>query len=313
MKVLVADDSAAARHVLQRALSTLGHDCTLAADGDSAWDLYERDGADVFISDWMMPGKNGDELCRLVRRRDNPSYTYFILLTSLEDEEHIVQGMEAGADDYLKKPFDLVDLRARFISAARVTALYARLSTQQTEMEDLNQRLFVESRRDPLTRIGNRIALVEEMTALRVGAKRYGHRYCVAMFDVDKFKAFNDSRGHLAGDHVLKTVADTLAKTCRAGDSVYRYGGEEIIVVLPKQTLETATLAADRMRAAIETLAIPHPACGPEAVVTISGGVARLADADGDDFEPVLKRADEALYRAKEQGRNRVETGSELS
>jgi two-component system, cell cycle response regulator len=310
MKVLVADDSAAARAMLQRTLGTLGHDCTVAVDGASAWELFERTGADVVISDWMMPGMTGDEFCRLVRGGTRQSYTYFILLTSLEDQEHVVQGMEAGADDYLKKPFDLADLQARLISAERVTALYAKLNSQQAELEDLNRRLFAESRTDPLTHIGNRMAMDADLVQLSARASRYGHWYCLTLFDIDKFKAFNDSRGHLAGDQVLKVVASTLADACRSGDAIYRYGGEELLVVLPEQSLESANVAAERMRAAIEALAIPHTACGPGAVVTVSGGLARLEERDGSDFDAVLKRADEALYRAKELGRNRVEIDS---
>lgn len=309
MKVLIAEDSDVARALIQMTLSSLGHEWIAAQDGDAAWELFQSEAPDVVISDWLMPGMNGDELCRRVRQHPGASYTYFILLTSLAAQAHVVRGMEAGADDYLKKPFETDDLNARLIAAARVTALHERLTAQQTELETLNRVLFEESRHDPLTRVGNRIALRERLTLMSGTAQRYGHAYCVALYDVDNFKTFNDTQGHLAGDRVLSAVADALGSRGRTGDTVYRYGGEEFVVIFPEQSLENAATAAERIRQEVVALAVPHPACGPGAVVTVSAGVAKLEESDNGDFEAVLKRADEALYRAKELGRNRVDVG----
>jgi diguanylate cyclase (GGDEF)-like protein len=254
-----------------------------------------------------MPGLDGDELCRRVRQHQDGSYTYFILLTSLAAQAHVVRGMEAGADDYLHKPVDTDDLHSRLIAAARVNALHERLGAQQTELEALNRTLFEESRNDPLTRVGNRVALREYLTELSGSVERPARDYCVALYDVDKFKAFNDAKGHVAGDGVLCAVAEALGSCARSGDAVYRYGGEEFVVVLPNQSLENAAIAAERIRGAVSSLAIPHPACGAGAVVTVSGGVAKLEKSDAGDFEAVLKRADASLYRAKDLGRNRVD------
>jgi diguanylate cyclase (GGDEF)-like protein len=309
MNVLIAEDSATARAMLERTLSELGHTCIVAKDGEGAWELFKSGRPEVVISDWMMPGIDGDELCRRVREYPASSYTYFILLTALDAQAHIVLGMEAGADDFLKKPFDADDLRARLIAAERVTALYERVNAQQAELKTLNERLFAESRHDPLTAVGNRIALREELALLSARATRYGHAYAVALYDVDKFKAFNDTQGHLAGDHTLRAVADALAAGCRSGDAVYRYGGEEFVVLLPEQDLESAAAATERLRSAVAALAIAHPACGTGAVVTVSAGVAELEPSDAGDFEAVLKRADLALYRAKELGRDQVSRG----
>jgi two-component system cell cycle response regulator len=308
MKVLIAEDSAVARVMLETTLSSLGYEWITARDGDSAWELFLRYAPDVVISDWLMPGLDGDELCRRVREHQDGSYTYFILLTSLTAQAHVVRGMEAGADDYLHKPVDSDDLHSRLIAAERVNALHERLRAQQTELEALNRTLFEESRHDPLTRVGNRIALREHLTQLSGTAERHRHDYCIALYDVDKFKVFNDSQGHLAGDRVLCAIADALGSRGRSGDAVYRYGGEEFVVVLPGQTLENAASVAERIRQAVLSLAIPHPACGAGALVTVSGGVARLEQSDAGDFEAVLKRADAALYRAKNFGRNRVDT-----
>jgi two-component system cell cycle response regulator len=310
MKILIAEDSATARAMLRQLIERLGHDCLVANDGSEAWELFTDQGADVIISDWVMPGIDGEELCRRVRERPDAPYTYFIMLSSLDDTGHLLRGMEAGADDYLKKPFDRDDLTAKLISAARVTKLHRSLHAQQVELEQLNVRLFADSRHDPLTRLGNRIALNEELARQSARATRYGHTYAVALFDLDRFKLYNDSRGHLAGDEALRAVAETLAEQCRETDSAYRYGGEELLVVLPEQSLQSAAVAAERMRASVEALAIPHPALGGAAVVTVSAGVATLDEADAGEFEAVLRRADAALYRAKELGRGRVEIGA---
>lgn len=312
MRVLIAEDSAVARIMLKRALTTLGHDCMIAEDGTAAWELFVRHGADVVISDWMMPGMDGDELCRRVRERSAGSYAYFILLTSLDDQGHVLEGMEAGADDYLKKPFDVDDLKATLIAATRVTGLHERLRAQQDEMEKLNRRLFEESRRDPLTGLGNRNALREGLAQQRDRSEHYGHDYSLVLCDVDKFKAYNDTVGHLGGDDVLGALAGVLTGELRGGDSVYRYGGEEMLVVLPEHSLDSAARVAERLRAAVEGLAIPHVA-GGRGVVTISAGVAHLEQSDDADPEAVLKRADQALYSAKARGRNRVEIASPSS
>jgi two-component system cell cycle response regulator len=310
MKVLIAEDSAVARVALETTLSSLGYDCMVAEDGEAAWDMFLACEPDVVISDWLMPGIDGDELCRRVRERPGASYTYFILLTSLEAQAHVVRGMQAGADDYLKKPFDTDDLHARLIAAGRVVELHERLHAQQTALEVLNQSLFEQSRHDPLTHVGNRIALNEQLPELTARAQRYGQTYSLALYDLDRFKLFNDTQGHLAGDHVLSAVAKVLASEARTEDTVYRYGGEEFLVVLPEQTLEDAQAAAERVREGIFALSIPHPACGVGAVVTVSAGVAQLEPADAGDFEAVLQRADAGLYRSKEHGRNHVDVSS---
>jgi two-component system, cell cycle response regulator len=309
MVVLIADDSAVARVALQTTLSTLGYQCIVAEDGEAAWDLFLSCAPDVVISDWLMPGIDGDELCRRVREHPGASYTYFILLTSLAAQAHVVRGMEAGADDYLKKPFDIDDLNARLIAAARVVALHERLRSQQAELEGLNRSLFEESRHDPLTGVGNRIALGEQLVQLTARAERYEQTYCVALYDVDDFKSFNDTQGHVAGDAALNAIASALKGAGRAADMVYRYGGEEFVVVLPEQDLRDARAATERARQGVAALGISHPASSVGAFVTVSAGIAQLEEADAGDFEAVLKRADAGLYRAKERGRNRIHVG----
>jgi two-component system cell cycle response regulator len=307
LKILIAEDDTVSRTILKRAVEKFGHECLAAEDGEKAWELYrEAPDVDAIISDWMMPGMDGLELCRKVRDEERGGYTYFIFLTALGDRAHLLMGLEAGADDYLSKPLDRDELQVRLISARRVTQLHRRLAYQNDELENLNRKLFEQSREDPLTRLGNRLRLREELDALLGGAERYGHSYSAVLCDVDYFKLYNDRYGHLAGDEVLQKVASTVIKELRSGDTAYRYGGEEVLIILPEQSLESAAAIADRLRRAVENLRIPHEAKNPPGVVTISAGVAALPAGGAKSADDLLKEADEALYRAKQSGRNRV-------
>lgn len=306
MRVLIAEDDAASRIILSRAVRKLGHECLVAQDGLRAWGLYRSSEVDVVISDRMMPGIDGLELCRRIRSLPTDSYAYFIFLTALGEKEHLLAGMRAGADDYLTKPLDRDELEVGLIAAARVTSLHRRLDDQRTELRRLNAELSEQARRDPLTGLGNRLRLWEDLEALSMRAERYGHRYCIALFDVDRFKRYNDSYGHPEGDEVLRRVAAAMAGCRRGGDMAYRYGGEEFLLVLPEQSLESAVVAAERVRGAVRELGIPHAGNEPAGLVTLSGGVAALVGGGGITAEAVIGRADEALYRAKELGRDRV-------
>lgn len=307
MKILVAEDDPVSRTILVRAVEKLGHESLAVSDGEEAWETYRKTpDLDVIISDWMMPGVDGIELCRRVRNDGREDYVHFIFLTALSDRDHLLEGFEAGADDYLTKPLDRAELQVRLAAAERVRDLYRRLEEKNAELERLKDEFFRQARRDPLTGLGNRRRMEEDLDLLQGQAERYGYSYCVALCDVDFFKAYNDHYGHPRGDWVLKNVARTLRESCRRGDALYRYGGEEFLVVLPGQRLESALGAAERMRAAVEELAIPHEAREPPRVVTISAGVAPLPTKRGANVEEILGAADAALYAAKRSGRNRV-------
>ena len=307
MKVLIAEDDVISRMILQRAVQKFGHEVLVAEDGRKAWELYrETPGVDVVISDWMMPDMDGLELCHRLREEERDDYTFFIFLTALGDKEHLIEGMQAGADDYLSKPLDRDQLEVRLIAAARVTALHRKLTEQKEELEKLNFELFKQSRRDPLTRLGNRLRLREDLEALRARVERYGHSYYAVLCDVDSFKKYNDHYGHLKGDDVLQKVGDAILQTFRTGDNSYRYGGEEFLIILPEQTLESAANAAERLRRAVEELKIPHEASESGGVVTVSCGLAELSPGERKTIEELLKEADAALYRAKERGKNNV-------
>jgi two-component system chemotaxis response regulator CheY len=289
MHILIADDDPGTRLVVTAAVERLGHECTVAADGAQAWERFREVAPDVVITDWEMPELDGTELTRRIRSQVDVPYPYVIVLTARAEQEHALHAMEAGADDIVFKPLRRDELERMLVGAARVTSLH--------------RRLHRDARQDALTGLGNRHRLTEDLAAMQARAERYGHRWCVALLDLDRFKGYNDGAGHVEGDALLRRVSRALSETVRGGDTVYRYGGEEFLVLLPEQTLETAALAGERMRAAVEGLGVAHPDGG---LVTISVGVAGPAER-ADDAEELVGHADAALYAAKVAGRNRVE------
>jgi diguanylate cyclase (GGDEF)-like protein len=289
MHILITDDDPGTRLMVAAAVERLGHDYTVAENGAQAWKRFRELAPDVVITDWEMPEVDGTELTRRIRSQVDVPYPYVIVLTARAEQEHALHAMEAGADDIVFKPLRRDELERMLVGAARVTTLH--------------RRLHRDARQDALTGLGNRHRLGEDLAAMQARAGRYGHRWCVALLDLDRFKGYNDGVGHLEGDALLRRVSAALSETVRGGDTVYRYGGEEFLVLLPEQTLETAAFAGERMRAAVEDLRVPHPDGG---TVTISVGVAGPAES-GEDADELVRRADAALYAAKVAGRNRVE------
>jgi diguanylate cyclase (GGDEF)-like protein len=303
LEVLVVDDDPASLGALAAAIRALGHCCRTVSDGQSAWQLLERNRFDVVISDWWMPVLDGPGLCTRVRAREDRPYTYFILVTGDEGRGCLREAMLAGADDFQRKPIDFDELEGRLIAASRVVGLHRRLGAITDGLRRDSKTFFAASRTDSLTGVGNRCRMDEELSSARSKVLRYGHRYTLAICDVDEFKRYNDAYGHLAGDHALVRVAETLTAELRTSDSVFRYGGEEFIVLLPEQSLEDGLVVLERIRRALERVAIPTPSGRP---LTISGGVAELSTMGDTSVEAWVERADAALYRAKSEGRNRI-------
>ena len=303
MRIIIAEDDNVTRLILEAELHQLGHKVLTARDGEGAWALYAASGADVIISDAMMPGVDGFELCRRVRSAQANSYPYFIFLTNLADLSFVRRGMKVGADDYLTKPLDPASLSARLGVASRISDLHRRLARQQAELEALNEALFAQARTDPLTTLANRLCLNEDLPGLRQEVEG-GETYCAIMCDVDHFKLYNDNYGHPAGDTVLRRVAASLKESLRSGDRAYRYGGEEFLVIAQVRSNAEAATIAECFRLAVERLAEPH-AKSPFGIVTLSVGTAVATPRAGFDPTAWLGAADAALYRSKELGRNR--------
>jgi two-component system, cell cycle response regulator len=309
MRILIAEDDAVSRMIVEAAVAQLGYDFVSTTDGEAAWEAFPSADVDVVISDRSMPGMDGLELCRRIRSTSRAKYTYFIFVTSSGDMRRAMDANEAGADDYLIKPLDPDQLAIRLVVAERITRLYGRLAAQQSELELLNRRLFDQARVDPLTQLGTRLKLREDLDLLSARADGCSVSYCALMCDVDHFKLYNDTYGHLAGDKVLESVSDILIRGLRPGDRGYRFGGEEFLLILKATSFQSGCLSAERYRSAIEDLNIPHTASA-ENFVTVSLGVAQWRQGD-ETVSAWLKEADTALYRAKHLGRNRVHPEAE--
>jgi diguanylate cyclase (GGDEF)-like protein len=308
MRILVADDDGTGRLLLKSLVTKLGHECLVAEDGTSAWDLLSSRLIDVLLTDWMMPGMDGPELCRRVREEPAGHYVYIVLTTGLDHNEHVLEGMSAGADDYLIKPVDSFAVQTRLVAAERVTELHSRLSGKDAELQRLNAELLERSLTDQLTGVGNRRRMDEEISHTHTRAVRMGRTYGVALFDIDHFKLYNDYYGHIEGDEALRRVADTINQTSRAGESAFRYGGEEFLLLIPDcRSADAVYVTADRIRQAVADLGIAHEGRPSEPpVVTLSGGVACWEPGSPLSAEEVVHQADEALFKAKSAGRDRI-------
>ena len=306
MRILVVHDSPDPRLLLKRELEALGHECIVAEDGTRGWHLIQGGGLEVVMCGWRLPGAGGAELSRRISSIAAATRPYLILLIAADDRGHVVRGLGAGADDYLTMPFDGDELFARLMVAEHVTDLRRTLAEQELELRRLNASLLDGSLSDSLTGLGNRRRQAEDLAKLASQGERYGDSFAVALIDLDEFRSYNERAGFAAGDDVLRRVAAALMRQCRSGDLIYRYGGEELLAVFPNQSLETGAIAADRMREAIEALAIPHQGLEAGAVVTASAGIACFEPGRGDEVDQLLQRAESALSAAKEAGRNRV-------
>jgi two-component system cell cycle response regulator len=298
VKILVADDDRVSRRLLESTVARLkrGHDIVVAEDGPSALAaLLEPDGPRLAILDWMMPGTDGIEVCRQVRARAE-RYVYVILLTARDRREDMVAAFDAEIDDFLTKPLDVVELRARLRSGERVLELQERLLNAQTELR-------YAATHDRLTGLWNRAMITDHLDLAMERARREHSPVAVAVVDVDRFKNVNDRYGHGVGDGLLRTVASRMQAVLRPYDGIGRYGGEEFLVVLQGASEVETHEIAERLRAAVA--AEPVVAGTLRVDVSISAGVA-WADVAPADPHTLVLAADGALYRAKASGRNCV-------
>jgi len=297
MKILFAEDDMTSRLVLGATLRKLGHEVTAAANGREAWELLQQEHFPLLISDWMMPEMDGLELCRLIRERHAGQYTYIVLLTALGGKASYLDGMDAGADDFITKPFDEDQLVARLRVADRILALHEILRTQA---------MF-----DGLTRLWNRTAIIDYLECELERSKREAKPLGIILIDLDHFKQVNDIHGHAAGDAVLREAALRMKGALRGYDQVARYGGEEFLIVAPGCGEEECQGVAERIRTAICGAPL-ETATGALAVSCSLGmAIAVAGTAPTERVDALIARADAALYRAKANGRNRVELAFE--
>jgi two-component system chemotaxis response regulator CheY len=309
MRILVAEDDPVSRKILIKTVEAWGHQILAAENGLEAWQLFQQENPKFVIADWLMPELDGVELCKKIRASETSGYIYFILLTGKGQQKDIVEGLQAGADDYLTKPFDIDELRVRIRVGERILNLEKELNSKNQALERLNEQLETLAQTDALMNIGNRRAFYETIQRVHQRSCRYPNRYGIIMIDIDNFKNYNDSYGHAAGDEALRAIAATLKSSIRCSDEIFRWGGEEIVLVIMEQSLEQTLLAAEKLRGAVAALEIPHKGCD-RGYMTVSCGAAAFKENCTDkEWETVLERADQALYRAKESGRDRVCAG----
>ena len=286
------------RRLLQATLESWGYEVEVASDGAEAWEKLQREDAPrLAILDWIMPIFTGPELCRLVRQQKRESYTYLLLLTSKGQREDIVEGLGAGADDYVTKPFDQHELEVRLRAGRRIVDLQAELMRTQEALRD-------QATKDSLTRCWNRASIMEILDRELDRAARENQHLGLLMMDLDHFKSVNDQYGHAAGDIVLREVVARMMGCMRSYDSLGRYGGEEFIAILPGCDETCMMNHCERLRAAIvsTTLRVGEVELG----VSASFGATCAIPGSSISADRLLHAADEALYRAKRMGRDRV-------
>ncbi len=295
MKALVADDDTASRLLLEKMLTKWGYEVVTASSGEEAWKvLTSDDSPDIAVLDWMMPELDGVEVCRRIRALELSSPPYLLLLTGRDNKEDIATGLESGASDYLQKPVDRDELRARLLVGKRFAELNRKFLDTQAELR--RQALT-----DPLTHIMNRRAIFGRLTEEIARAPRQGLPLSIGVLDIDHFKAINDRFGHAGGDTVLQAVVERGHNTLRAYDAIGRIGGEEFLLVMPGVGPRDTEIVLERLRRAVAEK--PVSAQGQEVTVTVSIGGAVC---QGETMDELLKLADDALYKAKNQGRNKV-------
>ncbi len=298
MKILVADDDAVSRRVLEAMLVKWGYEVVAASDGAEAWNVLQgADAPQLAILDWMMPNMDGPDVCRKVRGHPEIPYVYILLLTGRNLERDLIEGLEAGADDYLTKPFSAQELKVRLFSGKRILDFQAQLIATREELR-------LQAIRDPLTGLFNRRYMEESLERELHRAARNNLALGAAMIDLDHFKRFNDTWGHEAGDTVLREVGGLLKNCGRKEDIACRYGGEEFTLILTGAGSEVTGLCTERFRRAARALHLRHDgrALGS---ITISAGIAAFPE-HGFTAAEILRAADEALYQAKAEGRDRV-------
>jgi len=296
VKVLIAEDDPVGRRLLEAFLQEWGYEVRVTSDGREAWGvLQEPEAPNLIISDWMMPDMDGSELCKKIRAMNRTDYIYFIILTGKGKKEDVIEGLQSGADDFIIKPFDQDELKYRVKIGERIIKL-----------EQHVQQL---ARTDHLTGVLNRRAFMERMDPELERVRREKVPASLILADIDYFKNINDTYGHQVGDLVLQQLAGQLKNLSRPYDLVARYGGEEFIMWFPGADSHNSRSMGERIRCSLAEMKFKLPDSSQTIQVTASFGTATFQEELEENVDTLIKRADEALYRAKKDGRNRVCSG----
>lgn len=298
MRILVVDDDPISLELLVERLRQWDHDVVPFGSGEAAWEeLEEGPPPNIVLLDWMLPGMSGLDLCRKLRTAGESPYVYVIIITGKTNRADLLEGFDAGADDFLTKPFDWDELRARLRAGERIVEL-------QNELIEAREALRSQAMQDPLTKVLNHGAIMDALSQEVDRAHREEHPLAVVMADLDSFKAVNDEFGHVAGDRVLVEVSRRMRNCLRSYDSIGRYGGEEFLFVLPNLGQDQAAKMAERVR--LTVCREPFRVEGAEIAVTLSQGVMVWDAPRPLEVDRLIKAADEALYGVKRGGRNAV-------
>jgi diguanylate cyclase (GGDEF)-like protein len=302
MRILVVEDEEVTAAVMYATLTSMGHQVTVATDGLGAWRMLQKEHFPVVLSDWMMPGLDGPTLCRRIRAVGDSPYTYIIMLSVRDRRADRMEGLRAGADDFLVKPFEADELTVRLEIARRIISI-------QEQLERQNARLTELATTDDLTGLANRREFRRAIEADFALGRGQGRPPSLILLDVDHFKEFNDTFGHPAGDAALRTLAQALRANSRGHELAARFGGEEFAVVLMGASREEARASAERIRTALCKCQWAHrPLTASFGIATSRPGVAGVAAGIAD----LVEQADAALYHSKQQGRDRITLRDEM-
>ncbi|MFX0140635.1 MAG: diguanylate cyclase [Candidatus Hodarchaeota archaeon] len=304
-KVLVVDDVPLNRKLQQAYLDAVGYKVILAQDGIEALKRAEEESPDLILLDVMMPKMNGFQVCRKLKNSDITRFIPVIMVTALNEIEDKIKGIEAGADDFICKPFNKLELLARVKSLLRIKHLHDELGRKIKELESTQKKLYQLAITDGLTGLYNYRYFNEQLVQELTRAQRHNLFVSVAMLDIDYFKNFNDTHGHPAGDKVLKAIAKLLRSNIRKIDVAARYGGEEFALILIETNKNSAAIVASKIKKLVEEYPFSNQETQPNGKLTISMGIASFPE-DAQDPDKLVTLADKRLYKAKAQGRNRV-------
>ena len=303
-RILIVDDHEDNVELLRARLEARGYETLSASDGQEALESVRANVPDLMLLDIMMPRIDGIEVARRVKSDPTLPFIPIIMQTALDSTEQKVEGLDAGADDYITKPINFAELEARVRSLLRIKALQEEVERQKTSLETLNERLLRISQTDGLTGLFNRRHIEEELEHMYQHSVRLGEPLSLVMTDLDKFKSVNDTYGHQAGDEVLRQMAEILRHAIREIDRVGRFGGEEFMLLLPGTAADEAVTFAERVRQTLESHTFTFQ--GGSLQRTGSFGVATFPHPRIKNCDSLVRAADDALYVAKETGRNRV-------